>query len=257
MKLKHVLPGLVISFVAATQSSVATAAEVTAAVAANFTKTIEDIGVEFTKETGHTIRFSFGPTGKLYAQIKNGAPFDLLFAADDKAPQRAIDDGVAVKDSYFIYAQGVLVLYSPTLPVANEALSVLKEGNFRHLSIANPKTAPYGAQAEVFLTKMGLYDSLKPKLVNGESIAHAFQYVATKNAEIGFVAKSQVVDPSSPAYNNGQYWEVPQADYHPINQAAVITQKGENNPAAKAFMQYMKSPKAIEIIQRYGYNLPN
>lgn len=253
MKLKHLLPGLLIAFAASTSAN---AAEVTAAVAANFTKTIEEIGAEFTKETGHTIRFSFGPTGKLFAQIKNGAPFDLFFAANESSPQRAVDENVAVKDSYFVYAQGVLVLYSPTLPVANNAMQILKDANFRHLSIANPKTAPYGAQAEVFLNKHDLYKTLRRKLVNGESIAHAFQYVATKNAEIGFVAKSQVVDPSSPAYNNGEYWEVPQSDYNPINQAAVITKRGENNEAAKAFMQYMKSPKAIEIIQRYGYNLP-
>ncbi|MGE4503408.1 MAG: molybdate ABC transporter substrate-binding protein [Thiomicrospira sp.] len=253
MKLKHLLAGLLIAFAAVTSAN---AAEVTAAVAANFTKTIEEIGAEFTKETGHTIRFSFGPTGKLFAQIKNGAPFDLFFAANEKAPKTAVEEGLGVADSYFVYAQGVLVLYSPTLPVANNAMQVLKDANFRHLSIANPKTAPYGTQAEVFLNKVGLYDNVKAKIVNGESIAHAFQYVATKNAELGFVAKSQVVDPSSPAYNNGEYWEVPQKDYKPINQGAVITKRGENNEAAKAFMQYMKSPKAIEIIQRYGYNLP-
>ncbi|WP_029936039.1 molybdate ABC transporter substrate-binding protein [Thiomicrospira pelophila] len=254
MKLKHLLAGLVLTFAA---TNVAHAAQVTAAVAANFTKTIEEIGTEFTKDTGHTIRFSFGPTGKLLAQIKNGAPFDLYFAANESAPQAAINEKFAVKDSYFVYAQGVLVLYSPTLPVSNNAMQILKSADYRHLAIANPKTAPYGTQAEVFLNKHNLYKTLQPKLVNGESIAHAFQYVATKNAELGFVAKSQVVDPSSPAYNNGEYWTLPQADYNPINQAAVITKRGANNQAAKAFMQYMKSPKAIEIIQRYGYNLPN
>lgn len=253
MNLKTLLPGLVLGFAA---SNVAHAAQVTAAVAANFTKTIEEIGAEFTKDTGHTIRFSFGPTGKLFAQIKNGAPFDLYFAANESTPQMAVKENLAVEDSYFVYAQGVLVLYSPTLAVKNNAMDILKKAEFRHLSIANPKTAPYGTQAEVFLNKHDLYKTLRPKLVNGESIAHAFQYVATKNAEIGFVAKSQVVDPASPAYNNGEYWELPQSDYKPINQAAVITKHGENNQAAKAFMQYMKSPKAIEIIQGYGYNLP-
>ena len=254
MKLKQLLPGLLIAFVATTTAK---AADVTAAVAANFTKTIEEIGQAFTQDTGHTIRFSFGPTGKLFAQIKNGAPFDLYFAANETAPQNAVKENLAVKDSYFVYAQGVLVLFSPTLPVAKNAMQILKDANFRHLSIGNPKTAPYGTQAEVFMHKHNLYKTLRPKLVNGESIAHAFQYVVTKNAELGFVAKSQVVDPSSPAYNNGEYWELPQSDYNPINQAALITQRGANNQAAKAFMQYMKSPKAIEIIQRYGYNLPN
>lgn len=253
MNLKTLLPGLVLCLAT---TNLAHAAQVTVAVAANFTKTIEEIGEAFTQDTGHTIRFSFGPTGKLFAQIRNGAPFDLFFAANESSPQRSIAENLAVKDSYFVYAQGVLVLYSPSLPVANNAIQILKEANFRHLAIANPKTAPYGTQAEVFLNKVGLHNQVKSKLVNGESIAHAFQYVATKNAEIGFVAKSQVVDPASPAYKNGEYWEVPQSDYNPINQAAIITKRGENNQAAKSFMQYMKSPKAIEIIQRYGYNLP-
>ncbi|UQB41893.1 molybdate ABC transporter substrate-binding protein [Thiomicrospira microaerophila] len=253
MKLKYLLPGLVLAFAATTSAKAAT---VTAAVAANFTKTIEEIGQAFTEDTGHTIRFSFGPSGKLFAQIRNGAPFDLFFSANETAPKAAIKHGLGVEDSYFVYAQGVLVLYSPTLPVANNAMDILKKAEFRHLSMANPKTAPYGAQAEVFLNNVGLYNTVRPKLVNGESIAHAFQYVVTKNAEIGFVAKSQVVDPASPAYNNGEYWTLPADQYNPINQGAVITKRGAKNEAAIAFMDYMKSPKAIEIIQRYGYNLP-
>lgn len=252
MKLNHLLAGLLLAFAATTSAKTA---EVTAAVASNFTKTIEKIGAEFTKDTGHTIRFSFGPSGKLFAQIRNGAPFDLFFSANETAPKAAIKHGLAVEDSYFVYAQGVLVLYSPTLPVANNAMAILEQGDFRFLSMANPKTAPYGTQTEVFLNHVGLYNTLRSKLVNGESIAHAFQYVVTKNAQLGFVAKSQVVDPASPAYNNGEYWTLPTDQYNPINQGAVMTKRGEKNTAAIAFMDYMKSPKAIEIIQRYGYNL--
>ncbi|OUD12621.1 molybdate ABC transporter substrate-binding protein [Thioflexithrix psekupsensis] len=232
------------------------AAEVTAAVAANFTKTIEEIGHAFTKDTEHTIRFSFGPTGKLFAQIKNGAPFDLFFAADEKTPQAALDENLAIASSYFVYAQGVLALYSPTLPVATQAEEILKQAQFRHLSIANPRVAPYGLQAENYLKALGFYDQLERKLVNGESITHAFQYVATRNAELGFVALSQLVDPESPAYEKGEYFLIPQEKYDPINQAAVITKRGENNQAAAAFMDYMKSPKAIAIIERYGYRIP-
>ena len=253
MKLKYLLPGLVLAFAATTSAN---AAEVTAAVAANFTKTIEEIGQAFTEDTGHTIRFSFGPSGKLFAQIRNGAPFDLFFSANEAAPKAAIEHGLAVEDSYFVYSQGVLVLYSPTLPVANNAMAILEQGDFRFLSMANPRTAPYGTEAERFLQNVGLHQVLRRKLVNGESIAHAFQYVVTKNAQLGFVAKSQVVDPASPAYNNGEYWELPAELYNPINQGAVITKRGAKNEAAIAFMDYMKSPRAIEIIQRYGYNLP-
>jgi len=247
----RVLLGSVLSVVGTT---VAMAETATIAVAANFTKTIEQIAVEFKKETGHELKFSFGPTGKLFAQIKNGAPFDAFFAADEKRALKTIEDGMGVKGSYFVYAQGQLALFSNTLPVKDQPLETLKKAEFSYLSIANPKTAPYGTQAEAFLKNVGVYDSVKKKIVNGESIAHAFQYVATNNAEIGFVALSQLVDPQSPVYQKGQYWIVPQQDYAPIKQGAVVLKRGENNAAVKAFMEYVKTPKALEIIHAYGYS---
>jgi molybdate transport system substrate-binding protein len=228
------------------------AEQITVAVAANFTKTIEEIGQAFSEDTEHEARFSFGPTGKLFAQISNGAPFDLFFAANEKAPKAAIKQKLAVEDSYFIYAQGALALYSTSLPVATQKQAILSTVNY--VAIANPKTAPYGTQAVNYLKNMGLYEQVEDKLVHGESIAHAFQYVQTGNAPVGFVALSHIVAPNSPA--EGEYWIVPQADYSPINQAAVILKRGENNPAAKAFMAYIKSEKAVEIIKKYGYNLP-
>lgn len=236
-------------------SSWACAETANIAVAANFTKTIEAVGQAFEKETGHQVKFSFGPTGKLYAQIKNGAPFDAFFGADERRPKKTIEDGIGVADSYFVYAQGQIVLYSANLPVAEQPIEVLKAAQFNHLAVANPKTAPYGERAVAYLKSKGLYDGLKSKLVNGESIAHAFQYVATKNAEIGFVAMSQVVDPQSPVYQKGQYWVVPQADYQPINQGAIVTRRGEQNEAVKAFMKFIKSPQAIKIIKQFGYNV--
>lgn len=255
MRTSLTVNGLLISMLILTPLS--QAAEITAAVAANFAKTLEEIGQVFTQKTGHTIRLSSGPTGKLFAQIKNGAPFDLFFAADEKSPRTAVETGLALADSYVVYAQGVLVLYSPTLSVKQQAESVLNAASFRHLAIANPKTAPYGAQAEIYLKNKGYYDKIKGKLVHGESIAHAFQYVVTKNAELGFVALSQVIDPISPAYNVGEYWTVPQEDYEPILQAAVITQKGAGKAAADAFMEFVKSSVAIDIIKRYGYSSPH
>lgn len=225
------------------------------AVAANFTKTIEEIGRAFTQETGHSVKFAFGPSGKLFAQIKNGAPFDAFFSADEMRAQKVAEEGLGEKRSYFVYAQGQIALYSAHYPVANEPLEVLKKAQFNHLAIANPKTAPYGERAEAYLKKVGVYEGVKGKLVNGESIAHAFQYVVTQNAEIGFVALSQLVDPQSPVYQKGEYWIVPQSEYKPINQGAILTNRGANNPAATAFMEFVKTPKAIEIIQRYGYNV--
>ncbi|WP_353571210.1 molybdate ABC transporter substrate-binding protein [Candidatus Albibeggiatoa sp. nov. BB20] len=232
------------------------AAEITVAVAANFSKTIEEIGQAFAKDTEHTARFSFGPTGKLFAQISNGAPFDLFFAANEKIPKAAIDKGLTVKDSYFVYAQGALALYSASLPVATQKQAVLTQSKYRFIAIANPKTAPYGTQAVNYLKNKGLYDIVKSKLVNGESIAHAFQYVITGNAQLGFVALSHLVDPDSPAQNKGEYWIIPQSDYEPINQAAVMLKRGVNNLAAQAFIDYIKSDKTIEIIEKYGYSIP-
>ena len=241
--------GLTFSFQAYAQNA-------TVAVAANFTKTIESVNEAFVKHhPEHHIKFSFGPTGKLFAQIKNGAPFDAFFAADERRAKKTIDVGTGLADSYFVYAQGKIALYSSKFPVAKKPIEVLKQAKFNHLAIANPKTAPYGERAQAFLQSQGLYDGVKAKIVNGESIAHAFQYVATGNAEIGFVAMSQIVDPQSPIYKKGEYWVVPQADYKPINQGAVVLKRGKENTAIKDFMAFMKTPEAIKIIENYGYGV--
>lgn len=255
MKMKKLLTVLGFA-VTITFSAQAYAETAIIAVAANFTKTIEKVGAAFeAANPEHSIKFSFGPTGKLYAQIQNGAPFDAFFSADDKAPQKVVDAGLAVAESYDIYAQGKIVLYSRTLPVADIPLETLKEKKFKYIALANPKTAPYGERAQAYLQKMGLFDGLKTKIVNGESISQAFQYVATGNAEIGFIALSQVVDAQSPVYQRGEYWVVPQADYEPINQASVVLKKGENNAAIKGFMAFLKTPEAIKIIESYGYGV--
>ncbi|MEW6445740.1 MAG: molybdate ABC transporter substrate-binding protein [Pseudomonadota bacterium] len=227
-----------------------------AAVAANFTKTIEEIGQAFKARTGHDVKFSFGPTGKLYAQIKNGAPFDLFFAADTEKPEALVKEDLVKPDSYFVYARGVLALWSPTLPVRDGYKAVLEKAEFNHLSIANPKTAPYGQAAEEVLSQLGVYDSVKPKIVNGESIAHAFQYVHTENAQLGFVALSQLVDRQSPAHGKGQYWLPPQDMYEPIDQAAVILKKAANNPVAQQFVDYLRSDEGRKVIEKYGYSIP-
>ncbi len=247
-----ILIAAVISF----NSGVSVADTAKIAVAANFTKTIEKIGEAFTEQTGHKVKFAFGPTGKLYAQIKNGAPYDLFFGADERRPLKTIEDGIGMQSSYFVYAQGQIALYSAKHPVKESALQVLQKAEFRHLAMANPKTAPYGERAEAFLKSQGLYETVKPKIVNGESIGNAFQYVVTGNAEIGFVALSQLVDPQSPLYNKGEYWVVPQEQYQPIKQGAVLLKRAENNPAALAFVEFMKTPAALDIIRSFGYATP-
>lgn len=226
------------------------------AVASNFTKTIEEIGQAFSEQTGHQVKFAFGPTGKLFTQIKYGAPFDAFFGADEKRPKQTITAKLGVEDGYFVYAQGKLALYSHRLRVDQDPLSTLQAADFRYLAMANPRTAPYGERAHAFLQQKGLYQLLRSKFVNGESIAQAFQYVATQNAEIGFIALSQIVDPQSPLYQKGHYWVVPQADYAAINQGAVLLKRGQKNPAAVAFMQFMQTPVAHQIIEKYGYGLP-
>lgn len=237
-------------------SSTVHADSITVAVAANFTKTIEEIGQGFKAKTGHEVKFAFGSTGKLYAQIKSGAPFDLFFAADTEKPEALVKDGLVTGGSYFVYAQGVLALYSPTLPVKTDYQSVLGKAGFKHLSMANPKTAPYGAAAVEVLGKLGVFEAVKPKLVHGEGVALAFQYVQMGHAELGFVALSQLVDPQSPAYKKGEYWLPPQDMYAPINQGAVILKKAENNPVAQQFMNYLRSDEGRKVIERYGYSIP-
>lgn len=251
LKLTALMGFLVMSLnVSASQTKTQTA---TIAVAANFNKTIEAVAKVFTKETGYKVKFSFGPTGKLYAQIYNGAPFDAFFAADEKRPLKAIEQGLALKDSYFIYAQGQLAFYSHQALNQNNPLLMLKTNQYRYLAIANPKTAPYGEAAAQVLKQAGLYASVRPKLVFGESIGNAFQFVATGNAELGFLAYSQIKDSQSPLYQKGDYWLVPQTQYNPINQGAVLLKRGAKNPVANAFMRFMQSPKAKQIMQAYGY----
>jgi molybdate transport system substrate-binding protein len=225
------------------------AADVSAAVAANFTKPAEEIGAAFTAKTGDTVIFSFGATGALYTQISQGAPFEVFFSADNKRPKQAVAEGFAVDGSVFTYAVGKVVLYSPSLDLTDGA-AVLKANAFQHLSVADPKTAPYGAAAMETLEKLGLTEALTPKIVTGENISQALQFVDTGNAELGFVALSQVIDKPAP-----QVWRVPAEDYTPILQDAALLKPGEADPAAAAFLAFLKGDEARAIIEKYGYEV--
>jgi molybdate transport system substrate-binding protein len=224
------------------------AAEVKVAVAANFTEAVKEIGALFEKSTGDKAVFSFGSTGQLYTQITQGAPFEVFLAADQKRPDNAVAEGYAVADSRFTYATGKIVLFSiDKQAVHGEA--TLKSASFTKLAICNPVTAPYGAASVEAMKALGVYDSLKPKLVVGENIAQAYQFVATGNAEIGFVALSQVArDP-----DKGSRWIVPANLYKPIAQDAVLLKRGADNPAAKAFIAFLKGKEAHAVIEKYGY----
>jgi len=231
----------------------AEADEVQVAVAANFTAPIKEIAADFEKDTGHKLIASFGPTGGFYTQIHNGAPFEVFLAADDSTPAKLEKEGATVAGSRFTYAIGKLVLWSPKPGYVDDKGEVLKKNAFQHLSIANPKTAPYGAAATQVLAKLGLTEKLAPKLVEGTSIAQAHQFVATGNAELGFVALSQVSKDGK--LTEGSAWNVPANLYEPIRQDAVILAKGKDNPAAKALVDYLKGAKAAKVIKAYGYGL--
>jgi molybdate transport system substrate-binding protein len=245
--LKMSVAGLTSIAVVAAMSVSAGAAEVKAAVAANFTDAVKEIGALFEKSSGHKAVFSFGPTGGLYNQITQAAPFEVLLAADQATPAKAIKEWHAVEGSAFTYATGKLVLFSKTdgLKLGEQAL---KDGKFTRIAIANPKTAPYGAAAVEVMEKLGVYAALKGKIVQGNSIAQTYQFVDTANAEIGFVAFAQVA-----LKPGGSRWVVPGKMYKTIAQDAVLLKSGAENDAAKAFLSFLKGPQARKVIEKYGY----
>ncbi|MNH11578.1 Molybdate-binding periplasmic protein precursor [compost metagenome] len=227
--------------------------EVQVAVAANFTAPIQAIAKDFEKDTGHTLVAAYGATGQFYAQIKNGAPFEVFLAADDSTPAKLENEGASVKGSRFTYATGTLALWSATPGYVDDKGEVLKKNSFKHLAIANPKAAPYGLAATQVLDKLQLTDAIKGKIVEGQSITQAFQFVSTGNAELGFVALSQIYKDGK--VTTGSAWIVPSTLHDPIRQDAVILNKGKDSAAAKALVEYLKGPKAAAVIKSYGYEL--
>ena len=232
-------------------SAAAQAEVVQIAVAANFTAPARALAEIFARTTGHEAKLSFGATGAFYTQIKNGAPFDILLAADDERPIRLEKEGDTVPGSRFTYATGQLVLWSAKPGLVDDEGAVLKHGNFGKIAIANPKNAPYGAAAVETMNTLGLQTALQPKLVTGESIGQTYNFIATGNAELGFVALAQVLDGGK--LKSGSMWVVP-AQYHaPIIQDAVILKRAASNPAAKAWMELLKTPQSKALIRSYGY----
>lgn len=227
--------------------------EVQVAVAANFTAPIQAIAKGFEKDTGHKLVAAFGATGQFYAQIKNGAPFEVFLAADDSTPAKLEQENQIVAGSRFTYAVGTLALWSAKPGYVDAKGEVLKANAFKHLAIANPKAAPYGLAATQVLDKLKLTDATRTKIVEGQNITQAYQFVSTGNAELGFVALSQVYKDGK--VSEGSAWIVPAELHEPIRQDAVILNKGKDNPAAKALVDYLKGPEAAALIKSYGYQI--
>ena len=232
----------------------AQAGEVTVAVAANFTAPMQKIAQAFEQDTGHKAQLAFGATGKFYAQIKNGAPFAVLLAADDETPARLEKEGLAIAGTRFTYATGRLALWSKQSNLADDKGEVLRSSNsFVKIAIADPKLAPYGTAAMEVIHRMGVQANVVPKLVQGESIGQAYQFVSTENAQLGFVALSQIsVDGR---ITQGSAWVVPQNLHTPLKQDAVLLNAGKDNAVAHALLKYLQGDTAKAIITRYGYAL--
>ena len=245
--MRHLMLALALAGAAGT----ATAGEAQIAVAANFTAPMKAIIAAFEADTGHSVKASYGATGKLYAQIKNGAPFEALLSADQARPQLLEEEGVGVAGSRFTYAIGTLVLWSADAEAVTDGAALLKSGDFNKLAIANPKLAPYGEAAMQTLDALGVKAAVEPKLVMGENIAQTHQFVDTGNAKVGFVALSQVM--ADGKIKQGSGWPVPSDLHSPIRQDAVLLAAGKDDPAVVALLDYLQGDKAQAIIRGFGY----
>ena len=232
-------------------SAPARAGSVSVAVAANFTAPMQKIAAQFEQDTGHKASLAFGSTGRFYAQINNAAPFEVLLAADDETPAKLEREDLGVAGSRFTYAIGKLVLWSRQPGLVDGQGQVLKAGQFDKIALADPRLAPYGAAAVEVMTQLGVLEALQSKFVQGENIAQTYQYVASQNAALGFVAMSQVY--ADGRLTQGSAWLVPRDLYKPIRQDAVLLRKGQSNVAATALLQYLKGDKARSVIRAYGY----
>jgi molybdate transport system substrate-binding protein len=251
-RLNDFAKGLLIALIG--NISVVTAEEVRTAVAANFTVAIKKLAPLYEQKTGNKLIASFGATGQLYAQISNGAPFDVFLSADDTTPKKLIAEGHAVADSYFIYARGRLAVWSSTQGYVDEQGAILKSDKFAKIALANPKTAPYGQAAIEALTTLKLLDQLQPKFIMGENIAQTQQFISSGNVPLGFIALAQVKGLA--AADRGSWWVVPEMLHQPIDQGAVQLSKASSPQAAATLLAFLKSPEAIAIIRELGYEVP-
>ncbi len=235
----------------------ASAQEITAAAAADMSAALPEVVAAYTKKTGQTVKLSFGSSGNLTNQIRNGAPFDAFFSADEEYPQQLIAEGLAVKETLYRYAVGRLVLWVPNdspLDLSKLGIQALLDPSVKKISIANPATAPYGRAAAATLRHFGIYDQVSAKLVIGENIAQAAQFVESGNAQAGLVALSHALAPAMK--DKGRYWTVPLDAYPTLNQAAVVLSKSKQQDAARKFLEFLRTPEAASLLSSYGFSLP-
>lgn len=228
--------------------------DLSVAVASNFAEPMKKLAVSFEQETGHKLLLSFGASGKFYAQIKNGAPFQVFLSADQEKPAALEKEGFVVPDSSFTYALGALALWSRNLELNDKGADVLRSGKFNKLALANPRLAPYGVAAVEVLENLQLQETTQAKWVMGENIAQTWQFVSTGNADLGFVALSQIITEGK--IKKGSAWIVPSPLYHPIKQDVVLLRRGENNRAARELLDFLRGEKATQIIEAWGYTTP-
>lgn len=248
---RKLLPWYIVVIVALAGTP-AFAESILVAVAANFVPPFREIAIEFETATGHNIRVATGSSGNFYSQIKNGAPFDVFFSADAERPKLLEDEGLGVKDFRFTYAIGRLILWSPNGDLI-KGEETLRFKQYKRLAMANPKTAPYGVAAMQVMQKLELWESLQPHIVMGESLGQTMGFIESGNAQLGFVALSQVLDPK--LKGQGSRWDVPTHLHEPIKQDVILLMKGKDNAAAKSLMEFIGGPQAKKIIERYGYEL--
>ncbi len=239
-----------------TLSLSAHANNVLVAVASDFTRPMDEIISAFTKATGHHAEISYGSSGKAFAQIQHGAPYEVYLSASESYPVELEKTGYAVPNSRFVYALGKLVLWSAMPGFVDKQGNILKTGKFKHIALADPSHAPYGVKAEEVMKNLGVLEKLRPLFVMGENIAQTYQFVSTGNAELGFVSLAQVIDVNNGKLSTGSGWVVPDNLHSPFRQTAVLLTKGSENPAALALMDFLKSPTALAIIKKYGFGLP-
>lgn len=246
-----------VTLIVALSFSASTLADVVqVAVAANFTAPMKQIAADFEKRTGHKAVLAYGATGKFYAQIQNGAPFEVLLSADDETPTKLAKENAAVAATQFTYAKGKIVLWSAKAALVDQEVNggeMLKRGGFDHIALTNPKLAPYGMAAVETMKALGVHAALAPKFVSGENLAQTYQFIKSGNALLGFISLSQVMKDGK--IIEGSAWVVPTHLYPPLKQDAIVLNKGKHKPAAAALMQYLQSDQARAIIQSYGYAL--
>jgi len=253
IRITRLLAASCVTLAASLATLAAHAAEVQVAVAANFTGPMQVIAADFAKATGHSAVVATGSTGKFYAQIKSGAPFEVFLSADDTTPEKLDKEGATVPNTRFTYATGKLALWSPQAGYVDDQGAVLRSDTFKHIALAAPKLAPYGQAAIETMTQLGLLDQLTPKFVQGESIGQTYTFVSSGNAELGFVALSQIW--SDGKLKSGSAWVVPANLHQPIRQDAVLLERGKDNPAAAALMKYLQSDAAKAVIRSFGYDV--